>query len=202
MQILQRGLARSQALGAEQSKVLSAADESVVQAGLGQMAQAAEGDARRALNLLESMLKSDPQILRDAQALEKFLKEVGSSLRSMSDDLHYSLASIYIKAMRANDEKSAIEAALKLLSHGEDPLFLARRLVIFAAEDVGLASPQLLPFVDSILSADKKIGMPEAKYLIIAGTMAASRSKKSREVADKISAAENGFSAELSETKR
>jgi len=182
IEILERGLSRTQLSQEVELKDLHAV--------INKIAAASEGDARRALNILDSILKSDERILLSLDALEAFLKDVGGSIRSMSDDLHYNLASVYIKAMRAGDEALAIQTVLKLLSHGEDPVFLARRLVIFSAEDVGLASPQLLTYVESVFSAVQKIGMPEARYLIVAATMASARAKKSREVAEKIMQAE------------
>jgi putative ATPase len=76
---------------------------------------------------------------------------------------HYNVVSALIKSLRASDPDAALYYAARMLAAGEDPLFLARRLVIFAAEDVGNAEPQALPLATSVFLAVERIGMPEGR---------------------------------------
>ena len=76
---------------------------------------------------------------------------------------HYNVVSALIKSLRASDPDAALYYAARMLEAGEDPLFLARRLVIFAAEDVGNAEPQALPLATSAFLAVERIGMPEGR---------------------------------------
>ena len=160
--------------------------------GLAGIAKAAGGDARRALNLLEMIVGSHGvEIVEDAQRTHAILValESTSAYLSLDEESHYQLTSDYIKAMRRGDEVVAIERLAQLLSHGEDPAFIARRLVIFAAEDVGLASPQFLSFASAVYDTVERIGMPEAKIPLSAGTLAGCRARKSREAYEVIQAA-------------
>ena len=140
----------------------------------------AEGDARRALNLLERVLSLEPQSLTSEEHLTRVLQSIESykPIVGLSEQAHYDFISVYIKAIRRSDENAALNALAELLRRGEDPVFVARRLVIFAAEDVGVASPHLLTYVQSIFMAVERIGMPEARILLSAGTLAASRARK------------------------
>lgn len=189
LDILKRGLARS--------KTAAAFDEKTLLPSFHQVLQSAAGDARRALNLLEMILLADEAILKDPLAVEKFLKDLGaqSALLSLDDEIHYRYISDYIKAMRASNEEVAMDRLARLLACGEDPLFVARRLLIFAAEDVGLASPSFLDFAHSVYEAVAKVGMPEGRIHLAAGTLAACRTKKSREAIEKLSQAEQAIAS-------
>jgi putative ATPase len=156
------------------------------------------GDARRALLILDCVLGLDAQLLTDVERLKVDLKTFLPQARfeALDDERHYRLISDYIKAMRASDEAKALDRLAKLLMAGEDPLFVSRRLLIFAAEDVGMASSHLQAYVVAVHQAVQAVGMPEARILLAAATLAASRARKSREAYDKIEEAWNNSERE------
>jgi len=158
--LLRRALADTQrGLGARQAQVEAAA--------IGFLAMACDGDARVALNALELAVES-------AQA------EAGAPLRvSLADaeasmqkkqivydrdgDAHYDTISAYIKSLRGSDPDAALYWLAKMLEAGEDPRFIARRLVIFASEDVGCADPLALPQAVAVYQAVERVGLPEGQ---------------------------------------
>jgi putative ATPase len=104
-------------------------------------------------------------------------------------DAHYDTISAFIKSMRASDEKSAIYWLAKMLHAGEDFRFIARRIVIFASEDVGLADPEALPLAIATQQAVEFIGLPEARIPLAHATAYMCRAKKSREAYEALGAA-------------
>ncbi len=126
------------------------------------IAATSDGDARRALNTLEICLtllpKNEPRITKNAaeQALQK-----KSLLYDKSGEEHYNLISAFIKSMRGSDPDAAVYWLARMLEAGEEPLFLARRMVIFASEDVGNADPQAIQVAVSAMQAFDFVGMPE-----------------------------------------
>jgi putative ATPase len=138
-------------------------DEAVVEA----VAEAADGDARRALGLLEAAAAvergrsgADVPI-----SLESLREAAGRRLLVHDRDReeHYNVVSALIKSLRASDPDAALYWMARMLAAGEDPLFVARRLVIFAAEDVGNADPAALGVATSAFLAVERIGMPEGR---------------------------------------
>jgi putative ATPase len=131
------------------------------------LARACEGDARRALNTLE--LAVDAQNVGET---ELTLESVGSALGKRrlrydrSGDHHYDSASALIKSMRASDPDAAVYWLVRMLEGGEDPMFVARRLVIFASEDVGNAEPMALTLAVAATTGTSQVGMPEARLLL------------------------------------
>ena len=128
------------------------------------IASISDGDARRALNILELSFLS-AGIGKDGGALSlKQVKEVTQD-RSIyyDEDDHYNTISAFIKSMRGSDPDAAVYWLAKMLEAGEDPLFIARRIVICAAEDVGNADPQALTVSVSALHAFERIGLPEGR---------------------------------------
>ena len=127
------------------------------------LSRLAAGDGRRVLLLLE-----EAWALRAPEAVTAAdIARVASGALPGHDragDSHYDVASAFIKSMRASDVQAALYYLARQLEAGEDPLFVARRIVIFASEDVGLADPQALVQAVSAHSACEKIGMPEAIY--------------------------------------
>lgn len=128
----------------------------------------AHGDARRALNLLELAVINQAnraQIVIDdehiytiaGQALVRYDKD---------GDSHYDIISAMIKSIRGSDADAAVYWLARLLVAGEDPAFVARRLVIAASEDVGLANPNALLLADAALRSVQQIGMPEARIIL------------------------------------
>lgn len=126
----------------------------------------AEGDARRLLNVLEiGILTTKPdekgEILYDLNvAMESVQKKY---IQYEDGDSHYDTTSAFIKSMRGSDPDAALYWLAKMIYAGEDPLFIARRIVICAAEDVGMADPRALTLAVSALHAFEAIGMPEGR---------------------------------------
>jgi putative ATPase len=129
------------------------------------IAAISEGDARKTLNILELAFLSSFESTtgRAAITLEQ-VKEVTQN-RSIyyDEDDHYNTISAFIKSMRGSDPDATVYWMAKMLESGEDPLFIARRIVICAAEDVGNADPQALTVAVSALHAFEKIGLPEGR---------------------------------------
>jgi putative ATPase len=145
-------------------------DDEVVDA----IAHAADGDARRALGLLEAAAA----IHRSAHppdvplSLEAVQEAAGRRLLLHDRDReeHYNVVSAFIKSLRASDPDAALYYAMRMLDAGEDPLFLARRLVIFASEDVGNADPSALGVATAAHLAIERIGMPEGRIPLAQAT--------------------------------
>jgi len=111
-------------------------------------------------------------------------------------DAHYDTISAFIKSMRASDEKGAVYWLAKMLHAGEDFRFIARRIVIFASEDVGLADPQALPLAIATQHAVEFVGMPEARIPLAHATAYMCRAKKSREAVESLGAASDEIESE------
>ncbi len=135
------------------------ADNSVIK----QISILSEGDLRKGYNFLETIVEGLPQNTKvSKQHIQGFCKE--RSIRyDRDEDEHYNTASAYIKSMRGNDPDAAIYWLAKMLAGGEDPRFIARRLVIFASEDVGLADSRALLMADAAFRACETIGLPECE---------------------------------------
>jgi putative ATPase len=139
----------------------------VPQAAIDAIAHAADGDARRALGLLETAvaIQRETGPAGAPLSLEAVREAAGRAvlLHDRDREEHYNVVSALIKSLRASDPDAALYYAARMLAAGEDPLFLARRLVIFASEDVGNAEPQALPLATSAFLAVERIGMPEGR---------------------------------------
>lgn len=121
------------------------------------------GDARSMLNLLEYALSVDKNIsLKTLKTLRCSSFGEGSS----SKDTHYNLISAMIKSLRGSDVDAAIYYLARLITAGEEPQFLARRMVIFASEDIGNANPNALNIATNTMLAVSKIGYPEARIIL------------------------------------
>ncbi len=114
-------------------------------------------------------------------------------------DAHYDTISAFIKSMRASDEKGAMYWLAKMLHAGEDFRFIARRIVIFASEDVGLADPEALQLAIATQQAVEFVGMPEARIPLAHATAYMCRAAKSREAYDSLNAATEQIEAEQTE---
>lgn len=125
----------------------------------------AQGDARRMLNVLEqaALLAGDGPI--DDQVIAEALRGV-VAYYDRAGDRHYDTISAFIKSMRGSDPDAAVYYLARMLVAGEDPVFIARRMVIFASEDVGNASPQALPIAVAAMTAAQNIGPPEAEIIL------------------------------------
>jgi len=131
------------------------------------LARVSEGDARRALNALEiGVLTTPPEkngcIKFDLDAAAESIQKK-AVLYDKDEDAHYDTASAFIKSMRGSDPDAAIYWMAKMLYAGEDPRFIARRICILAAEDVGNADPLALVLANAALQIAEFVGMPEAR---------------------------------------
>lgn len=124
-----------------------------------------QGDGRRALNLLELICTAPEPIIINNQSTAKV---AGQSLvrYDKSGDNHYDIVSAMIKSIRGSDADAAVYWLARMLTAGEDPAFIARRLVIAASEDIGLANPNALLLADTALRSVQSIGMPEARIIL------------------------------------
>jgi putative ATPase len=168
------------------------------------LAKLSDGDARKCLNALEIGVLTTPP---DSKGVIHFTLAVAEEsiqqkavVYDRAGDAHYDTISAFIKSMRASDEKGAMYWLAKMLHAGEDFRFIARRIVIFASEDVGLADPEALPLAVATQHAVEFIGLPEAQIPLAHATAYMCRAKKSREALDSLVEAKEQIEAER--TKR
>ncbi|HST31123.1 MAG TPA: replication-associated recombination protein A [Chthoniobacterales bacterium] len=193
------------------------------------LAKLSDGDARKCLNALEIGVLTTPPVEAgiDDAAQAKSGKRHGKAeitdpgynatihftlavaeesiqqkavVYDRAGDAHYDTISAFIKSMRGSDEKGAMYWLAKMLHAGEDFRFIARRIVIFASEDVGLADPEALPLAIATQQAVEFVGMPEAQIPLAHATAYMCSAKKSRESYDALNEAKEQIEAE--HTKR
>lgn len=126
------------------------------------------GDARTLLNVLEACVVheiSKEEIIITKQLLENVVQRK-NIIYDKNGEEHYNIISAFIKSVRGSDPDAALYWMARMLEGGEDPLFIARRMVMLAAEDIGNASPNALVLAQSTFSAVHKIGMPEARIIL------------------------------------
>ena len=147
------------------------------------LAKAVEGDVRTALNAMElAVISSDMEFDGSVTITEEILQECSQSRKLHYDknsEAHYDTISAFIKSMRGSDADAAIHYLARMLEAGEDPMFIARRIVICAAEDVGLANPNALVVANAAMQAVHQIGMPEARIILAEAVCVVCKSKKS-----------------------
>lgn len=145
------------------------------------LAELSGGDARVALGNLELALslaeKVTPEIVKTAA--QKRLPGYDKK-----GDMHYDVISAFIKSMRGSDVEATLYYLSRMIDAGEDPKFIARRMVIFASEDIGLAGNGALSLAVATFQAVERVGLPEAKYNLYHCATALARSEKSREITD------------------
>jgi putative ATPase len=157
------------------------------------LAKLSDGDARKCLNALEiGVLTTTP----DSRGIVRFTLSVAEEsiqqkavVYDRAGDAHYDTISAFIKSMRASDENGAMYWLAKMLHAGEDFRFIARRIVIFASEDVGTADAAALPVAIAAQQAVEFIGLPEARIPLAHATAYMCHAKKSREAYDALNAA-------------
>lgn len=139
------------------------------------------GDARTLLNILEASItqeiNSDPMKI-NKEVLENVVQKK-NIIYDKAGEEHYNVISAFIKSVRGSDPDAALYWLARMLAGGEDPLFVARRLIILASEDVGNASPNGLVLAEAAFSAVNKIGMPEARIILAQCTTYLASSPKS-----------------------
>ena len=139
------------------------------------------GDARKLLNILEIVVGSFGEktpIVIDNTTVTSCLQE-STAIYDKGGEMHYDVISAFIKSVRGSDPNAAVYYLARMLDGGEDPLFIARRLCILAAEDVGLANPNALLLADSTFRIVHSIGMPEARIPLAECTIYLASSPKS-----------------------
>src|SRR5213592_940471 len=193
------------------------------------LAKLSDGDARKCLNALEIGVLTTPAVADrvevgrpkrekhsgaagvnapayNEQVIHFTLAAAEESIQQKAvvydrvGDAHYDTISAFIKSMRASDEKGAMYWLAKMLHAGEDFRFIARRIVIFASEDVGLADPQALPLAIATQQAVEFVGLPEARIPLAHATAYMCRAAKSREAYDELNAASE--KVEMEQTSR
>lgn len=129
------------------------------------LAEVCDGDARRALTAIEIGVKSSDRTKPVEITLELAQDSIQRKAMDFdpTGDAHYDLASAFIKSLRGSDPHAAIYWLARMLESGEDPRFVARRLVIFASEDVGNADPQALLVANAAWTAVERVGLPECQ---------------------------------------
>lgn len=140
------------------------------------------GDARRLLNLLDLVLSSasttnEPIVITNKRVTQ--LAQTKLARYEKGGELHYDLISAFIKSVRGSDPNAAIYYLVRMLAGGEDPKFVARRLVILASEDIGNANPTGLVLATNCFQAVTMIGMPEAEIVLAQCTVYLASSAKS-----------------------
>ena len=139
------------------------------------------GDARKLLNILEIVVNSFPgseEVVIDNKTVTSCLQE-NVAIYDKGGEMHYDIISAFIKSVRGSDPNAAVYYLARMLDGGEDPLFIARRLCILAAEDVGLANPNALLLANSCFQIVHTIGMPEARIPLAECTIYLASSAKS-----------------------
>lgn len=147
----------------------------------------AAGDARQAITVLETAEKLYEKITLDT------LKEAVQSTHIRYDkkgEEHFNTISAFIKSMRASDPDAAIYYLARMVDAGEDPKFIARRMVVFASEDIGLAQPTALVVANAVFEAVRNIGYPEAAINLAHGVAYLSQCKKDRRAYDALRTAQ------------
>ena len=182
------------------------------------LAKLSDGDARKCLNALEIGVLTTPaepvagvddpgtaisdhghNVIHFTLAVAEESIQQKAVVYDRAGDAHYDTISAFIKSMRASDEKGAMYWLGKMLHAGEDFRFIARRIVIFASEDIGLADPEALPLAIATQQAVEFVGMPEARIPLAHATAYMCRAPKSREAYEALNSATEKIEAEQTE---
>ena len=156
--------------------------KSVTPKALDYLAELSGGDARVALGNLELALSID-----DKKITPEIVKTAAQTKVPGYDkngEMHYNVISAFIKSLRGSDVTATLYYLSRMLDAGEDPKFIARRMVIFASEDIGLAGNGALSLAVATFQAVERVGLPEANYNLYHCAIALARSEKSREVSE------------------
>lgn len=182
--LLKRAISEPEGLGSE--KVI--ASDHILKA----IADYANGDARTALNTLEASAAIAPKKDGRSEIDEKIVKQIvgnRSLLYDRDGEEHYNIISAFHKSMRNSDPDAAVYWLARMLDGGEDPRYIARRMIEFAGDDVGLADPQAQMMATSCFYACEKMGMPECRYALAETAMYLALAPRSNSVEKAIIAA-------------
>ena len=142
------------------------------------------GDARIMLNALEIAASSYKQKDINEKIIQEIFQTKSAGLYDKKAEEHYNIISAFIKSMRGSDTDAALYYMARMLENGEDPKFIARRMIIFAVEDIGMADRGALIQADEAFEAVHKVGMPEAQLILAYVVIYLSQAPKSRSVAN------------------
>ena len=170
---------------------------------LERIASVSGGDARKALTILETMAvaaRNSNSTILTFEHLESVMPVAMARYDSTADQ-HYDVISAFIKSIRGSDPDAAIHYLARMLVGGEDPRFIARRLAILASEDIGLADPNAITLVNSVMEVVSKIGMPEGRIPLAQATIYLALAPKSNSaylaINSAVSDVEAGFSPQI-----
>ena len=155
--------------------------ESVAPEALDYLAELSGGDARVALGNLELALSLAETVTPDTVTAAAQKKLPGYDKQG---EMHYDVISAFIKSMRGSDVRATLYYLSRMIDAGEDPKFIARRMVVVASEDIGLAGNGALSLAVATFQAVERVGLPEARYNLYHCATALARSAKSREITD------------------
>ena len=163
----------------------------IEEAALEHIVKASGGDARRALISLETAaLVSDSEKRKNITVKDSEIAVQRAALKyDKAGDEHYNVISAFIKSVRGSDVDAAIHYLARMAESGEDPKFIARRLVILASEDIGLADPNALTMAVSAMQASQLVGWPEARIILAEATTYLALAPKSNSVYNAINEA-------------
>ncbi|MEY4743959.1 MAG: hypothetical protein RIR34_1298, partial [Actinomycetota bacterium] len=184
--LLTRAVSDSRGLDSQASLTDRALEQLILLAG---------GDARRGLTILESAFGNARDIAEGKLPVVIDLPNVEAALDhaltryDRDGDQHYDIISAFIKSVRGSDADAAIHWLARMIEGGEDPRFIARRLMILAAEDIGLADPQALPLAVAAFETVAQIGMPEGRIPLAEATIYLALAPKSNAAYNAINAA-------------
>lgn len=162
--------------------------KNVTSKALDYLAELSGGDARVALGNLELALSFGEKVTPEIVKAAAQKKVPGYDKKG---DMHYDVVSAFIKSMRGSDVTATLYYLSRMIDAGEDPKFIARRMVIFASEDIGLAGNGALALAVATFQAIERVGLPEGNYSLYHCATALARSEKSREVGDLMHAAKD-----------
>lgn len=145
------------------------------------------GDARKLLNILELVVESGCTEITDSIVTETL--QQNPLAYDKDGEMHYDIISAFIKSIRGSDPDAAIYYLARMIEGGEDPIFIARRLVISASEDIGLANPNALLLANACFDTVSKIGMPEGRIPLAEATVYLATSPKSNSAYEAINTA-------------
>lgn len=165
----------------EMTKIIDRAGMTLSLAARQWLISLANGDARQAVTLLENTRQLYTRVT--VETLKKTLQSKHLRFDKAGEE-HYNTISAFIKSMRASQPDAALYYLARMVEAGEDPLFIARRMVIFASEDVGLAQPTALVVANAVFSACQIIGYPECAINLAHGVVYLSLAKKDRSAYD------------------
>lgn len=173
----------------EKDPILSARDVEVKEKSA--LFRFSGGDARKLLNILDLLEQStpanEPLVITDETVTERLQENPAAYDRN--GEMHYDIISAFIKSIRGSDPDAAVYWLARMVAGGEDPEFIARRLVILASEDIGLANPNALLLANATFDALHKIGWPEGRIILAECTIYLANSPKSNSAYISIAAA-------------